>query len=81
MIKKLFWIGIGVGVGVLAARKVATVKQGLGREGLNRSVGRLADAMTTSAEAFRDGMHGRETELRTALGLDDPQANGPTHRR
>ncbi|MDN5754623.1 MAG: hypothetical protein L0J68_10990 [Micrococcaceae bacterium] len=79
--KKLFWVGIGVGVGVLAARKVATVKQGLGREGLNRSVGRLADAMTTSAEAFRDGMHGREAELRTALGLDDPQADAPTHRR
>lgn len=81
MIKKLFWVGIGVGVGVLAARKVATVKQGLGRDSLNRSVGRLADAMTTSAEAFRDGMHGREAELRTALGLDESQANATTHRR
>lgn len=79
MIRKLFWVGIGVGVGVLAARKAATVKQSLGREGLNRSVGRLADALAYSADAFREGMHGRETELRTALGLDQP-AGGPSHR-
>lgn len=80
MIKKLFWVGIGVGVGVLAARKVGSMKQNLGRDGLNRSVGRLADALSFSAEAFRDGMHGRETELRAALGLDHPQAGGPSHR-
>lgn len=80
MIKKLFWVGIGVGVGVLAARKVGSVKQGLGRDGLNRSVGRLADALAYSADAFRDGMHGREAELRTALGLDTPSADGPSHR-
>lgn len=81
MVKKLFWVGIGVGVGVLASRKVASVKQGFGRESMNRSVGRLADALTTSAEAFRDGMHGREAELRTALGLQDTQPGAPTQPR
>ncbi|GAA1358715.1 hypothetical protein GCM10009596_12530 [Arthrobacter rhombi] len=80
MIKKIFWVGIGVGVGVLATRKLGSVKQSLGRDGLNRSVGRLADALSYSADAFRDGMHGRETELRAALGLDQPAAGAPSHR-
>ncbi|WP_372699183.1 hypothetical protein [Arthrobacter sp. JSM 101049] len=80
MVKKLFWVGIGVGVGVLATRKVGSLRQNLGRDGLNRSVGRLADALAYSADAFRDGMHGREAELRTALGLDTAHTTGPSHR-
>lgn len=80
MVKKLFWVGIGVGVGVLATRKVNSLRQNLGRDGLNRSVGRLADALAYSADAFRDGMHGREAELRSALGLDDASTTGPSHR-
>ncbi|HXD28386.1 MAG TPA: hypothetical protein VN621_06470 [Arthrobacter sp.] len=80
MVKKIFWVGIGLGVGVLATRKVASLRQNLGRDGLNRSVGRLADALAYSADAFRDGMHGREAELRSALGLDNTPISGPSHR-
>lgn len=69
--KKLFWVGIGIGVGVLAARKLAEAKDLASADGLNRSVGRLGDSLHELAVAFRTGMNERETELRQALGLDE----------
>lgn len=69
--KKLFWVGIGIGVGVLAARKLGEAKALAGPEGLNRTVGRLTDSLHEVADAFRTGMNERETELRQALGLDE----------
>lgn len=74
--KKLFWVGIGIGVGVLAARKIGEAKSLAGPDGLNRTVGRISDSLHEVAAAFRDGMNDRETELRQALGLDETSGHG-----
>ncbi len=67
-------MGIGVAIGVIAFRKVteaqATMQSTLGPQGLNRAVGRLADGVYDFADAIRDGMRERETDLRAALGVD-----------
>jgi hypothetical protein len=68
--KRILWMGIGVAIGVIAFRKITEAQSALGPEGLNRAVGRLADGIYDFADAVRDGMQERETELRTALGID-----------
>jgi hypothetical protein len=67
---RIIWMGIGVAIGVIAFRKITAAQANLGPEGLNRAVGRLADGLYDFADAVREGMNERETELRTALGLD-----------
>ncbi|MFC9332944.1 DUF6167 family protein [Arthrobacter sp. NPDC057009] len=68
--KRLVWMGIGVAIGVIAFRKVTEAQSALGPEGLNRAVGRLADGVYDFADAVRAGMRERETDLRTALGVE-----------
>ncbi|MBT1003720.1 hypothetical protein KIH31_14030 [Paenarthrobacter sp. DKR-5] len=75
--KRIFWMGLGVAVGVLAVRKFNETRSALGPEGLNRAVARLADGVQNFAEAVRDGMNQRETDLRSALGVE---AAEPAHR-
>jgi hypothetical protein len=72
--KRLVWMGIGVAIGVIAFRKVTEAQSSLGPEGLNRAVGRLADGVYEFADAVRDGMRERETDLRTALGVEPADA-------
>ena len=67
---RIIWMGIGVAIGVIAFRKVTEAQSALGPEGLNRAVGRLADGLYDFADAVREGMGERETELRI----------GPRHR-
>ena len=67
---RIIWMGIGVAIGVIAFRKLTEAQSTLGPEGLNRAVGRLADGVYDFADAVRVGMLERETELRTALGVD-----------
>ncbi|MET3811660.1 DUF6167 family protein [Arthrobacter sp. UYEF3] len=67
---RIIWMGIGVAIGVIAFRKITAAQSALGPEGLNRAVGRLADGVYDFADAVRAGMHERETELRSALGVD-----------
>jgi hypothetical protein len=67
---RIIWMGIGVAIGVIAFRKATEAKSALGPEGLNRAVGRLTDGLYDFADAVREGMRERETELRTALGVD-----------
>lgn len=72
--KRLVWMGIGVAIGVIAFRKVTEAQASLGPEGLNRAVGRLADGVYDFADAVRSGMRERETDLRTALGVESQDA-------
>ena len=68
--KRLVWMGIGVAIGVIAFRKVTEAQSALGPEGLNRAVGRLADGVYDFADAVRAGMRERDTDLRSALGVE-----------
>jgi hypothetical protein len=63
-------MGIGVAIGVIAFRKATEAQATLGPAGLNRAVGRLADGVYDFADAVRSGMRDRETDLRTALGIE-----------
>ena len=71
--KRIVWMGIGVAIGVIAFRKVSQAQASLGPEGLNRSVGRLADGVYDFADAVRTGMRERETDLRAALGIESAE--------
>ncbi|WP_240471971.1 DUF6167 family protein [Pseudarthrobacter phenanthrenivorans] len=71
--KRIVWMGIGVAIGVIAFRKVSQAQSTLGPEGLNRAVGRLADGVYDFADAVRAGMQERETDLRSALGIDSAE--------
>ncbi|MDD0858308.1 hypothetical protein NHF46_12060 [Arthrobacter alpinus] len=73
--KKIFWLGVGITVGVIAARKITAAKGALGPAGLNRAVGAMSDAVHDFADALRENMNQRESDLRIALGVDtDPSA-------
>lgn len=71
--KKLFWLGVGITVGVIAARKVAQAKGNLGPAGLNRAVGRVSDSVLDFASSVRENMNQREADLRSALGVSQQQ--------
>ena len=70
MIKRVFWMSIGITIGVIAVRRISDAKESLGPAGLNRAVGTAADALQDFTDAFRGAMNQREGELRSALGLD-----------
>ena len=70
MIKRVFWLAAGAAIGVVTVRKVSAMKSAVGPEALNRAVAQLADSVADFADAFRQGMQERETDLRTALGID-----------
>ncbi|PPB47545.1 hypothetical protein FJV46_14470 [Arthrobacter agilis] len=67
----------GVTIGVVAVRKVSQARSTLGPEGLNRAVGQISDSLADFADALRSAMAERETDLRTALGVDVPAASAP----
>ncbi|MCC9069453.1 hypothetical protein [Arthrobacter cryoconiti] len=77
--KKIFWLGLGITVGVIAARKVAAAKGAIGPEGLNRAVGKMSDAVHDFADALRENMDQREGDLRLALGLESEKQSSPRH--
>lgn len=77
--KKIFWLGVGITIGVIAARKLAEAKGNLGPVGLNRAVGRISDSISEFADALKENMNQREGDLRGALGLEPQQV--PQHRQ
>ncbi|MCC9204628.1 hypothetical protein LOC60_06180 [Arthrobacter sp. zg-Y769] len=69
--KRVFWMSIGVAIGVIAVRRVTEAKTSLSQAGINRAVDSAAGVVQGFAEALREGMGQREGELRAALGLDN----------
>ena len=78
--RRLFWTGIGVGLGatagVLVARRLRRTREALTPSGI---AGALAGAMSGLTGAIREfgadvraGMAEREAELTDALGFGDP---------
>ena len=74
MIKRVFWMSVGVTIGVIAVRRLSDAREAVGPAGLNRAIGSAADAVQNFTEAMREAMNERETDLRTALGLDDGES-------
>ena len=79
--KRLFWMGIGVAVGVSATRKVNQVTQKATPAGIGTSLGEGLRELGVGLGAFgaevRAGMAEREDELRT---LVDETADVPISR-
>ncbi|MCC3274880.1 hypothetical protein LJ753_03200 [Arthrobacter sp. zg-Y20] len=69
--KRVFWMSIGVAIGVIAVRRANEAKSSLKQAGINRAVDSAAGAVQSFAEALREGMSQREGDLRAALGLDN----------
>ena len=72
--KRLFWVALGATVGALVVHKVTKTAQAYSpsgvAKGLSGGLSDLGEGLREMAEAVREGMAERETELRYALGLD-----------
>jgi adenylosuccinate lyase len=74
MIRRLFWLSMGVTIGVLVVRKLSKAAERLTPRGLTDSV---ASVLVELGESLRDfgadvraAMSEREAELREGTGLD-----------
>jgi F0F1-type ATP synthase membrane subunit a len=68
--KRLFWLIVGVAVGVYAVTRLKKRAQQLAPESLQQSAEKVASAIRHFGDEVRAGMAERETELRDALGID-----------
>ncbi|MCW1250320.1 hypothetical protein ODZ83_09045 [Acaricomes phytoseiuli] len=71
MIARIFWLALGIAIGVLTFRKLNQTQQSLSPSGLNRTVKQLSEDAQGFSAAFRHGMSSRESELRQVLGLQE----------
>ena len=78
--RRLFWTGIGVGLGatagVLVARRLRRTREALTPSGIAGALAGAASGLTGAIREFgaevRAGMTEREAELNDALGFGDP---------
>ncbi len=72
--RRVFWLGIGVAVGVLVVRKLTKTAESYGPKGLAQSAKSTATGLLNSARAFaddvRDAMDEHEDELLIALATE-----------
>lgn len=68
--KRIFWLIVGIAVGVYAVTRLKKRAQVLAPESLQESAAKLAAAIRHFGDQVREGMAERETELRDALGID-----------
>jgi hypothetical protein len=78
--RRLFYITLGVTVGVIAVRRLTKLAESMSPDSLAASA---ATAVTSFVDDVREGMAEREAELRAALEYDpngatghDPSASG-----
>jgi hypothetical protein len=73
-VKRLFWLALGVTIGVLLVRKLAKAAESLRPRALvetvSSSLGGLTEAVRDFADEVRDGMAEREAELLEGTGID-----------
>jgi len=67
---RLFWIAVGAGAGVWAARKVKDKAYKYTPEGVADNVTGIGEAIKYFADEIRAGMSEREQELYRAIGAD-----------
>jgi hypothetical protein len=72
--RRLFWLAMGATLGVLIFRRLTRAAQKLTPQGiagsLSESLTELGYAIRDFADDVRDAMSGRESELRSAAGID-----------
>jgi hypothetical protein len=80
MTRRLFWLVMGITIGVLVVRKLSAAAERLTPGSIGRSI---ADGLTDIAEAIGDfgadvraAAAAREAELRAGTGLDAPLPTG-----
>ncbi|MEP7017069.1 MAG: hypothetical protein ABI899_03505 [Actinomycetota bacterium] len=72
--RRLFWVSLGATLGVLVVRKVSKAAAAYSPTGMSRGLSSglsdLVEGLREMAEAVREGMAERESELRLAIGID-----------
>ncbi|GAA1577701.1 hypothetical protein GCM10009789_33990 [Kribbella sancticallisti] len=68
--RRIFWLVVGIAVGVYAVTRLKKRAQVLAPESLQQSAEKVASAIRHFGDEVRAGMAERETELRDALGID-----------
>jgi hypothetical protein len=72
--KRLFWLALGVTLGVLIMRKLSKAAAKLTPSGMAQSIaaglGELADSLRDLAADVKEAMAEREAELRESVGMD-----------
>jgi chromosome condensin MukBEF MukE localization factor len=80
-VRRLFWLSLGITVGVLAMRKLSRAAEKLTPKGMATGLGaglaELADALRDFGADVRAAMSEREAELRESTGLDGRSAERP----
>ena len=74
--RRLFWLAMGVTIGVLVVRKLSAAAEKMTPGSIGRQIadalGDLADAIGDFGADIRAGAAEREAELRAGTGLDAP---------
>jgi hypothetical protein len=80
-VRRLFWLAMGITIGVLVVRKLSAAAQKLTPGGMADSVSAalrdLADSLRDFSADVREAMSEREAELRAGTGLDGELGNKP----
>jgi chromosome condensin MukBEF MukE localization factor len=79
--RRLFWLAMGVTIGVLVVRKLQAAAEKLTPRGMASGLGQgladLADAIRDFGADVREAMSEREAELRESTGLDGQLGHRP----
>ena len=74
--RRLFWLAMGITIGVLVVRKLSSAAEKLTPAGIGASIAAglrdVADAIGDFGADVREAMSERELELRAGTGLDAP---------
>lgn len=77
--RRLFWLGAGAAVGILVVAQMRKAARAVTPAGIADRAGASADLAAERAGSFwsdvRSGMKERESELRSALGIDDAEGD------
>jgi hypothetical protein len=72
MIRRMFWLVVGVMLGAWAAFRLKRLMRALAPQALVHQASGVGDTVRAFADDVRTAMHAREDQLRDALGLDAP---------
>ena len=79
--RRLFWLAMGITIGVLIVRKLSNAAAKLTPSGmtatLSQSLSDLAESLRDFSHDVRSAMSEREAELRAGTGLDGELGNKP----